>query len=320
VSGDASGRVAPKKSMPSESSALAYAALTTAAVAWGGSIVAQKIALGSFSVVEVSVLRGFGALLILIPLWWWQEGKQAGFSLKDVMVLAVLGLGVLGNHLLTLFGLRYIDASAAGVVIGASPVITAFLSSLLIRDVPFRTVLPGCAVSFAGVALVSGANNSGVEGEQPWLGGTLVILGLVSWALYTVGSRRIMERLSPLTINWTTLSFSILLQIPLLWTDNKMLETGRDAIVSSGWLALLYLIVVATALGQQAWLYGVQGVGPSRAGVFVNLIPVSALVFAALILGDRIQIKELIGIMLILAGVWLVNRPVLSRGPVHQEA
>ena len=77
---------------------------------------------------------------------------------------------------------------------------------------------------------------------------------------------------------------------------------------------------MATALGQQAWLYGVQGVGPSRAGGFVNLIPLSALVFAALILGDRIQIKELIGIMLILAGVWLVNRPVLSRDPVHQEA
>ena len=76
----------------------------------------------------------------------------------------------------------------------------------------------------------------------------------------------------------------------------------------------------ATALGQQAWLYGVRGVGPSRAGVFVNLIPVSALVFAALILGDRIQMKEIIGIMLILAGVWLVNRPVVSRAPVQQEA
>ncbi|MDQ6734465.1 MAG: DMT family transporter [Nitrospirota bacterium] len=306
--------------MPSVSPSLAYAALTTAAVAWGGSIVGQKVALGSFSAVEVSVLRGFGALLILIPLWWWQEGTKVSFSVKDVMILAVLGLGVLGNHLLTLFGLRYIDASTAGVVIGVSPVITAFLSSLLIRDVPFRTVLPGCAVSFAGVALVSGISHSGVVDDRPWLGGTLVILGLVSWAMYTIGSRRIMERLSPLTINWTTLGFSIVLQIPLLWTDTKMLETGVGSVASSGWLALLYLIVFATALGQQAWLYGVQGVGPSRAGVFVNLIPVSALVFAAVILGDRIQIKELIGIMLILAGVWLVNRPVLSRGPVHQEA
>jgi len=320
VSGEAQGCHVPNRIVPSESPALAYAALTTAAVAWGGSIVAQKIALGSFSAVEVSILRGLGALLILIPLWLWQEGKQAGLSLGDVTILAILGLGVLGNHLLTLFGLRYIDASAAGVVIGASPVITAFLSSLLIRDIPFRAVLPGCAVSFAGVALVSGAGGSGVEGEQPWLGVMLVILGLVSWALYTVGSRRIMVRLSPLTINWTTLFLSILLQVPLLWTDTRMIADGAGTVAASGWLALLYLIVFATALGQQAWLYGVQGVGPSRAGVFVNLIPVSALVFAALILGDRIEMKDLLGILLIVAGVWLVNRPMPARGPVRQEA
>jgi len=320
VSDKAQGHHVPNRIVPSESPALAYAALTTAAVAWGGSIVAQKVALGSFSVVEVSVLRGIGALLILIPLWWWQEAKQVSLSLKDLAILSSLGLGVLGNHLLTLFGLRYIDASAAGVIIGASPVITAFLSSLLIRDVPFWTVLPGCAVSFAGVALVSGIGSSGVEGRQPWLGGTLVILGLVSWAVYTVGSRRIMERLSPLTINWTTLFLSILLQVPLLWTDNKMITDGAGTVATSGWLALLYVIVFATALGQQAWLYGVKGVGPSRAGVFVNVIPVSALVFAALILDDRIGLKEFIGIMLILTGVWLVNRPLPARGPVRQEA
>ncbi|MBA2251588.1 MAG: EamA family transporter, partial [Nitrospirales bacterium] len=81
--------------MPVRSPALAYVSLTTAAVAWGGSIVAQKIALGSFSPVEVSVLRGLGALLILIPLWWWQEGRKVTLSLRDVVILAVLGLGVL---------------------------------------------------------------------------------------------------------------------------------------------------------------------------------------------------------------------------------
>jgi drug/metabolite transporter (DMT)-like permease len=320
VSGDVQGRGASRRFMPDRSPARAYAALTTAAVAWGGSIVAQKIALGSFSPVEVSVLRGLGALLILIPLWWWQEGSKVTLSLRDVVILSFLGLGVLGNHLLTLFGLRYIGASTAGVIIGASPVITAFLSSLLIRDIPFRTVLPGCVLSFAGVALVSGMTPSGVEGERPWVGGLLIVLGLMSWAMYTIGSRHIMERLSPLAVNWTTLLFSIVLQIPLLWTDTKMIGTGVDTVGSSSWLALLYLIVFATALGQQAWLYGVRGVGPSRAGVFVNLIPVSALVCAAVVLGDRIEMKDIIGITLILAGVWLVNRPVISQAPVQQEA
>ncbi|MBA2485143.1 MAG: DMT family transporter [Nitrospira sp.] len=285
----------------------AYAALTTSALVWGGSIVAQKLALGAFSVVETSVLRGAGALAILISLWWWTEGGRTTFTARDLKLLSLLGLGVLGNHLLTLFGLRYIGASTAGVIIGASPVITALLSSLFARDVPFRKVAAGCAVSFAGVALVSGAGGSGLSGENPWLGGILVLLGLVSWALYSIGGRQVMDRLSPLTVNWTTLLFSLLPQIPLLWTDQKLLLPGIAPVPISGWLALVYLIVFATALGQQAWLYGVQGVGPSRAGVFVNLIPVSALLLSAPVLGEVIGVREVAGMVLILAGVWLVG-------------
>ncbi|MGB4888887.1 MAG: DMT family transporter [Nitrospira sp.] len=285
----------------------AYAALTTSALVWGGSIVGQKLALGAFSAVETSLLRGFGALVILIPLWWWSEGGRTTWTARDLRLLMLLGLGVLGNHLLTLFGLRYIGAATAGVIIGASPAITALLSSLLVRDIPFNTVAAGCAVSFAGVALVSGVGGEAPSGDNPWLGGTLVLLGLVSWAVSSIGGRQVMERLSPLTVNWTTLLLSLLLQIPLLWTDQKLLLTGASVVPVSGWVALGYLIVFATALGQQAWLYGVQGVGPSRAGVFVNLIPVSALLLSALVLGEAIGVREIVGIALILAGVWLVG-------------
>lgn len=293
--------------MASPSVAIAYGSLTLAAVVWGGSIVGQKYALASFSAVEVSVLRGLGALAILIPLWWLQEGRSIRFAGRDRWLLVLLGLAVLGNHLLTLFGLRYIGAAAAGVIIGASPAITALLSSLLIKDVPFRKVAAGSALSFAGVALVSGGGGENATGDNPWLGGTLVLLGLVSWALYTIGSGSVMDRLSPLTINWTTLLISIVLQIPLLWSDQKVMQEGWAAVSSGGWVALGYLIVFATALGQQAWLFGVQGVGPSRAGVFVNLIPVSALLLSALILGEVVGPREALGIVLILAGVWLVG-------------
>lgn len=293
--------------MASPSVAIAYGSLTLAAVLWGGSIVGQKYALASFSAVEVSVLRGIGALAILIPLWWLQEGRSIRLVSRDRWLLGLLGLAVLGNHLLTLFGLRYIGAAAAGVIIGSSPAITALLSSLLIKDVPFRKVMAGSALSFAGVALVSGGGGESAAGDNPWLGGTLVLLGLVSWALYTIGSGSVMDRLSPLTINWTTLLISIVLQIPLLWSDQKVMQEGWAVVSSGGWMALGYLIVFATALGQQAWLYGVQGVGPSRAGVFVNLIPVSALLLSALILGEAVGPREALGIVLILAGVWLVG-------------
>ena len=83
--------------MRGPSDLIAYGALTTAAFVWGGSIVAQKIALDAFSAVETSLLRGIGALAILIPLWWWQEGPRTKFSTQDFMVLAALGMGVLGT-------------------------------------------------------------------------------------------------------------------------------------------------------------------------------------------------------------------------------
>ena len=297
-----------RRVLSSPSKSAAYAALLTASLVWGGSVVAQKVALGAFSAVEVSVFRGLGALGILVPLWWWQEQAKTRLTMRDLGVLTALGLAVLGNHLLILYGLQHIGAGAAGVIIGASPAITAFLSSLMLRDIPFRRVWVGCAVSFIGVALVSGGNATADGGADPLLGGGLVVLALISWALYTIGSRWMMEGLSPLTVNWTTLSISIVFQVPLLWIDPQVLEAGVASIPPSGWAALVYVIVFATALGQQAWLYGVSGIGPSRAGIFTNLIPVSALLLSFVILGESLDLIKVLGIGFVLGGVWLVNR------------
>jgi len=297
--------------MPLPSPTLAYGSVVLAAVLWGGSIVAQKMALGSFSAVEASVLRDVGGLAILLATWWWQEGGAIKISKPDLRLLGLLGLGVLGNHLLILMGLKYVSGAVGGVIIGSSPVVTTLLSAMLIRDVPLRAVWAGAGLSFAGVGLVSVAGFQAV-GEQPLLGSTLVFLGVVSWALYSIGSRAVMERVSALTVNWTTLLVATVLQIPLLWTDRKMLDAGAASVTMSDWLALGYLVVFATAVAQQAWLFGVKGIGPSRASVLGNLTPVAAIGLSALILNESVGFIEIIGIGLILAGVWVVNRQTVE--------
>ena len=158
------------------------------------------------------------------------------------------------------------------------------------------------------MALVSGKESLEGVGSNPVLGGGLIVLALVSWALYTIGCRVIMERFSPLTVTWTTLTASLIYEIPLLFVNHKMLVVGLDTVPVSGWIALLYVMVFATAVGQQAWLYGVEGVGPSRAGIFGNLIPVSALFLSLAILGEPVGLREICGIGFIVFGVWLVNR------------
>lgn len=293
--------------MSHPSTTVAYGSVVLAAVLWGGSIVAQKMALTSFSAVEASVLRDIGGLAILLATWWSKEGGAVRLSRADVRLLGLLGLGVLGNHLLIMMGLNYVSGAVGGVIIGASPVVTSVLSAMLIRDVPLRAVWAGAMLSFAGVGVVSVAGFQ-AAGDQPLLGSMLVFLGVVSWALYSIGSRAIMERMSALTVNWTTLLVATVLQIPLLWTDQKMMHAGVGSVTTSDWLALGYLVVFATAVAQQAWLFGVKGVGPSRASVLGNLTPVAAIGLSALILGEAVGLIEVIGICLILAGVWVVNR------------
>ncbi len=293
--------------MSQSSTTMAYGSVVLAAVLWGGSIVAQKMALTSFSAVEASVLRDIGGLAILLATWWSKEGGAVRLSGADVRLLGLLGLGVLGNHLLILMGLNYVSGAVGGVIIGSSPVVTSVLSAMLIKDVPLRAIWAGALLSFAGVGVVSVAGFQSA-GDQPLLGSTLVFLGVVSWALYSIGSRTIMERISALTVNWTTLMVATVLQIPLLWTDQKMMNAGIGSVTTSDWLALGYLVVFATAVAQQAWLFGVKGVGPSRASVLGNLTPVAAIGLSALILGEAVGVIEIVGICLILAGVRVVNR------------
>jgi drug/metabolite transporter (DMT)-like permease len=292
--------------MTSGSSGFGYGAAIVAAILWGGSIVAQKLALSGFSPVEASVLRDFGGFVILLTIWWWQEGVLAKLTSRDLRTLGLLGLGVLGNHLLILIGLKYVSGSVAGVIIGSLPVVTALLSALLIHDVPLRSVWAGSLLSFSGVALVSIASFT-AAGAQPLLGGILVFLGVASWAFYSIGSRTIMERLSPLTVNWTTTLVATVLQIPLLWTGQKMLQAGMSSVAWTDWLALGYLLLFATAVAQQAWLFGVKAIGPSRASVLGNLTPVAAIALSALILKESVGAVECAGIALILTGVWVVH-------------
>jgi drug/metabolite transporter (DMT)-like permease len=295
------------KSLSAPSTSLAYGSVMLAAVLWGGSIVAQKMALGSFSAVEASVLRDIGGVAILLTTWWWQEGTWAKLTKADMRLLGLLGLGVLGNHLLILMGLKYVSGAVGGVIIGSSPVVTALLSAVLIHDVPLRAVWAGGLLSFAGVGLVSVAGFQ-AAGDKPLIGSLLVFLGVVSWALYSIGSRQLMERQSALTVNWTTLLVATVLQIPLLWTDRKMQDAGLESVTQADWMALGYLILFATAIAQQAWLFGVKGIGPSRASVLGNLTPVAAVVLSAVILKESVGTSEIIGIVLILAGVWVVDR------------
>ena len=285
----------------------AYAALTDSALVWGGSIVGQKLALGAFSVVETSLLRGIGALAILIPLWWWTEGGRTTLTARDLKLLSLLGLGVLGNHLLTLFGLRYIGASTAGRHYRRQPghYGVPFFSvgarySLQSGRRRLRSLLRG-----SGARL--GSRRRCSQRGQSLVGRHAGVIGVGQ--LGVVLHRRQAG-------DGAAVSADRQLDDPVALpgaADSSALDRSEVAVDRHKCRAGLRMAGIRLShrvrhgLGTTGLVvWGARG-GALARGVFVNLIPVSALFYPPLVLGEAIGVREVAGIVLILAGVWLVG-------------
>ena len=86
-------------------------------------------------------------------------------------------------------------------------------------------------------------------------------------------------------------------------------EFAVPKVSTHAWLALVYMGVLGTAVAFVWFLEGVQVLGPARAAIFVNLVPVAAIALGVLLLGEQITLAMLAGACLVVAGVWIVNRP-----------
>ena len=138
--------------------------------------------------------------------------------------------------------------------------------------------------------------------------GDLYILGCVaSWATYSLLGKKVMEGMTPLgAVTWSSILGCVMLFPAALFTGLSA-DLARAGGVE--WLSIIYLGVFGTGLGFTWYYQGIRALGPSRAGVFINLVPVNAVLMGWLILSEPIGLSLILGSALVLTGVWLVNRP-----------
>lgn len=267
-------------------------------------MIAQKWGVTYFPPLRLALLRGAGATLCLLPFWWGSNDRRRPFKRGELPLLFLLAfLSMIGNQLANYYGLRTITASEAGIIMGSTPVLTVLLSSLFFREPLTRRRTVGCLLSFIGVVLVV-ARPPQVQAVASWRGDLLVCLGVLSWVLYTLFARSILKNHSSLALTMATFSIGTLLVVPLAILETEPLQ----AVPPSAWGALAYLILFASVIAFFAWNIGLQAVGPTRASIFSNLIPVTALLLGVVLLSEKISIKQLAGMGLILVSVWMVNR------------
>lgn len=286
-----------------------YLGLVLTMVFWGSAFVGSKMLVLEVPPAVGAVLRfGLGALLMMGVLF---RRAARPFPPRETRgrIAAVGAVGVTVFNACFFGGLSLAPASDAAVIIPTvSPVFTAAAGMLFLGEPARRRRIAGLAVSMAGSALFFGGVLARSEGQATRICGDILLLGAAaSWAGYSIMSRPLLEKVGPLTATaWSMLLGSAGL---LLLSGPGLAAVPWAALSARFWIALGYLVVFPTVVAYLLWMEGIRVIGPGPATSFMFLAPVSGLVLAALLLGERPTPLQGVGAGLMLLGVWWINRP-----------
>ena len=290
-----------------------YLKLLGMAVFWGGTFIAGKLAAQHVGPFSAAFLRFAIASVFLLLAAWRIEGRLPAVRPRQILPIFLLGLtGVLAYNVFFFKGLKLIEAGRAAIIIANNPIGIALFSALIFRERLTPPRLVGILVSISGAVLVitRGSWSALGSGSVGW--GELFILGCVaSWVTFSLLGKALLTEMSPLaSVLYASLSGALCLALPA-WQEG--LPGAWLAFTLIDWLALFYLGFFGTVLGFVWYYQGIQRIGAMKAGVFINFVPISAILFGYVILDEPLTLSLLAGTILVLSGVYLTNRPAPTR-------
>lgn len=276
---------------------------------WGASFIATKIALRDISPITLVWLRfaiGVSVLGAAVLL----RKQIPRFDLKTLGYLAMLGfLGITFHQLLQSNGLVTSQATTSAWIVASSPVFIAILGWLLLRESLGWTRVAGIAHAGFGVLLVvtDGNLESLSLGTFGRPGDILILISAVNWAVFSILSRRELERYAATPMMFVVMGSGWLFTwLPFLFTGPGLIEIVR--LTANGWSAVGFLGIFCTGLAYIFWYDALKQIPASQVGAFLYLEPLVTVVVAAIVLQERFLFATAIGGAIILVGVWLVNR------------
>ncbi len=295
----------------------ALLAMSGVVLVWGVNLSVMKLAVSEVSPLVFNALRfPLGAALLGVLLFRWE--KRPWPEAKEWPGL--VWLGILAHpiyQLCFLNGLALTSASHAAVIVATTPVLVALADHYVLRE---RLTLPawaGIALSLLGVLVLVLARHDG-EGGESLLGDGLILFSSLLWTAYTIRSRPILRRRSPI---WLT-AWAALVGMPVIvaMAVPDLLRLDWTTPTMATWGGAIYAGLFALAMAYLWWAIGIRALGASRAATFSNLIPVVALAVAHGWLGETLPTLAWVGAGLATAGVWLTTTSHLRSLPSGSEA
>ena len=300
-------------------SASPYLLLTLTPFFWACNWIVGRSLYTEIPPMAMTFYRWFFALLILAPFALPHVRREWPIVRRHRGVLALLGVVGVGTHNgLTYLGLNYTTAINGVMLNSFIPVMIIALSWIVLRQRLSRLQLTGVAVSLGGVlAILSGGSVGTLASLSLNRGDLLVILAMLLWSIYTIGLRWRPPGLHMLTFLFVIACVGDAAVLPLY-----LGEMALGARMVFSWLNLAALASVAlfsSVLAYIFWNRGVEQVGANVAGLFVHLMPVFGTILAWLLLGEQLRPFHVVGIGLILTGIYVTSRAAPPPIPAAPE-
>ena len=265
-----------------------------------------KIALREFTPLAFNGIRLLLSSLILI-FFLFVSGEDLSVDRSDILKLLIIAIS--GNtiyQMLFIHGINLTTASNSSIIIAMGPVFIALLSFLLKHEKLHWAAWFGIFTSFVGFYLVIAKQVGAFQLSQKELTGDLMIFfGNLFWAVYTVFSKPLLERISPLKLTSLSMVIGTVFYIPFCVKD--IINTHYNEVSFKAWGALFYSGLFALVICYIIWFASVKRVGSSRTAIYDNLVPVFAVIFAYLFLNEKITILQACGVLIIFIGVYLTR-------------
>ena len=272
---------------------------------WAGNTVAGRMSTGEMSPMVVVFLRWFIISIFLILLL----NKKLISSLNSIsgkfVWLCLMGsLGLTGFNALFYIAAQNTTAINLGIIQGIMPAIILVGSVIIFKEVVNITKVAGLIIAFFGVlVVVSQGDYERVILLSFNYGDIVMLCACFFYSGFTLGLKN-KPVIDPIVL-MTYFSLSALIfSLPLLITEYYLGLTQVPA-TGTAWLTILYIAFVPSFLAQVFFIRGVELVGASKAGLFINFLPIFAAILGVLLLGERLYVYHLISLFIVLLGVYL---------------
>ena len=229
-------------------------------------------------------------------------------SMKMWVLVVLLGFtGVFVYSICFLQGLHSVQAGRASIIIASNPIFASIFAAVIYKESLSVKKLLGILFALCGVIMAITNGHLGILFDAGLSYGDMLIFGAVlCWVGYQLIGKYVMRELPVFYAVMLNCIFGMLMLLHCVWLEGGFANIGQYLV--SSWLAVFYLAVFGTVVGFLLYYKGIDRIGVSRASVFINFVPVFAILSGWLFLEETITVYLCLVAMMVVAGGYMTNR------------